>query len=92
MYPFFREMWTPIRQTERKNMKTYDVAVYKHINGKWIPKYTVTQLDYEEMLDSPFVQFVLTFTNKQWAELHRRAMREKKRLSELLDEQMKQNQ
>lgn len=67
-------------------MKVYDIVVYKHVNGKWIQKTTVTQLDLEEMEESDFVEFVFTFTFDEWAELQHKALDQNRKVSQLLDE------
>jgi len=66
-------------------VKTYDVVVYKHINGRWIPKYTVTEMDLEEMKESDFVEKIKIFTFDEWAELCNAALELRIKVSELLD-------
>jgi hypothetical protein len=68
-------------------VKTYDVVVYKHVNGEWIPKYTVTEMDLEEMKESDFVEKIKTFTFDEWAELCNTALELRMKISELLDRQ-----
>jgi len=71
---------------EVKTYVTYDVVVYKHENGKWIPKYTVTEADLEEMRESSFVRTLRTFTFDEWRRLRAYAEEHGQSLAEILDE------
>jgi len=68
-----------------QRVKTYDVVVYKHVNGKWIPKYTVTEPDLQEMKESPFVQTIRIFTEQEWRQLQENAQKSGVKLSALLE-------
>ena len=63
----------------------YEVMVYKHVNGTWIPKYHVTEPDLEEMQENPFIQTIRIFTEEEWRQLQEDAQKSGVKLSALLD-------
>jgi hypothetical protein len=58
-------------------MKVYEIVLYKHINGQWIRKHQVSELDLKEMEESPFVAKIITFDTREkyqkWLEAHEKA-------------------
>ena len=66
-------------------MKFYDIVAYKHVNGEWIQKTTVSEVNFKEMLNSPFILQIKTFTFEEWKLLELKAKVRQQPLGYLLE-------